>query len=140
MLHRPTFLSLGLLMLLASHGCEDACTTIGCVDGVIITLVTPVPMSEQDLVVSVESDGAKTSCTLTPTATSCEAGELTVLVLDRAIHSLGLTGTPERIAVTISSPTTTVLSGEVLPRYETLRLNGDECPGPCKRAEATLGS
>ena len=127
------------LVLLASHGCGDSCTEIGCADGVRITLATPVPLQAPEVVVTVNIDGTKVSCPIAPTATSCVAGALTVTVQDQAIRVLELAGAPEHIGVTITSSSTTLLTGEVVPHYETSYPNGSDCPGECKHADATLG-
>lgn len=128
-----------IALVLLANGCGDSCTDIGCIDGVRVTLATPVLRAAQELVITVDSDGTKASCTIAPAATSCMAGALTVTVQDEAIRVFEVAGTPERIGVTIASSTTTALTGEVRPRYETVHPNGSNCPGACKRADAILG-
>lgn len=137
------------LLLLACDTETQACTAIGCVDGLQIAFQAASWPAGKWQVTAQTPTGART-CTVTLPFASVDPGVqcdaqvqlgTSGSALPAANHSLvGLTlpDTPTQVTVTVSRDGQQLASQVFSPTYKTSRPNGPKCDPECTQASATL--
>jgi hypothetical protein len=130
----------------------EACTDIGCMDGLLIQ-VTPIEAwPHGDYLFSIEHDGTTTTCegslplpACETRAISCDGSEPLITesgcALDPAAHAFGdimFTTTPAAVTVEVSIDGETVGTGSFDPEYQTIQPNGPGCEPICTTAAVDL--
>ena len=113
---------LGLCLLGCANGSElqQACTLIGCNDGLNVIVVSSL---QQDHSVTVKS-GTQTLRTFT-----CQAGQQCLSFIERQ--------TPTNITVQVATNSGTI-SRDYKPQYAVSRPNGPGCDPECRQATVTV--
>lgn len=157
-------LFLGLMMLVACSkdqaGSEQpnpgpvACTEIGCVDGLRISLEKATPWAAGDYTFALELDGAAVTCTGSLPLKACDTGPSVTCAPAEAVMvaesgcALGpethgfsdvqVKSAPKAVSLKISHAGQVVHEAKLTPEYTTSRPNGEGCEPTCTTAGATV--
>jgi hypothetical protein len=139
---------------LAAAGCSDspqACTEIGCTDGLTISFEKTSATWEPGMYsVDIDADGKKITCTtqiplVGSSPSSCNDASVLLGVsgsaLPEAQHALSdliFKNTPAKVTVTMSRDGAMVITKDFAPTYKKSQPNGPGCEPICNNASDSL--
>lgn len=136
----------------APHPSPRACTEIGCIDGLHVTLTPGERWPAGAYAFDIQTDGGSTSCRgslpLPPCGTpglSCSGQAVQIgesgCALPAAAHgfsTLTFPSTPKRVHVRITRESEAIAERELQPVYQRVQPNGPGCEPVCTTAGETL--
>ena len=154
-------ITLAMLVAVASPGCfggggvgGQACTQIGCQDGLVIELATPGSWPAGAYRFELAADGVTTTCVATLPLASCDQAQVSCqpfvagiaivesgCALPPGSHSfplIELDGTPATVTVEVFHDQQPIGATTFTPTYQTSQPNGPGCEPICTNARATL--
>lgn len=153
MLRCSLVLALFVTVSTACAGAQpQACTEIGCSDGLVVRGTPGPPWPQGVYRFVVEADGITTTCTGALPLADCSTRAITCdregvsitesgCALPPSEHGFGdlqLPGTPESISVTVQLGDRTVGQQTFRPTYQTSQPNGPGCEPICTNGSVTL--
>lgn len=140
------------LLLAGSAQAEQACTEIGCVDGLTVSIPPDYPWQPGDYTFDFTVDGKPLHCKGSLPLASCENRNITcdgdgVMIMEsgcalpKDTHEFGdimLETGPSALALTITRNGETIAKGNWQVRYNTSQPNGAGCGPVCRQATVNL--
>ena len=123
----------------------DACTEIGCIDGLTVNF-QPALMGKGTYTFDVTVDGTAYSCDaaipLAGSSTVCGTGGVVSIFLsgteldpsEQSLPGLHVEGTPKSVKIHVERDRDPVADADLSPTYQELQPNGPDCPPTCHSA------
>lgn len=134
-----------------SMGGGDACTEIGCIDGLSVTF-EPALAGKGTYTFDVTVDGTAYSCDATipleGSSTVCGTGGVVSIYLsgseldpsDQSLPGLHVEGTPKSVRIQVHRDKALVADADLSPKYQEVQPNGPDCPPTCHSAAGDVAT
>ncbi len=129
-----------------------ACTKMGCVDGLMLTVTPEYRWQPGDYVFRLTLDGSTVTCRGRLPLNACDMPSLAcdgegVMITEsgcalppeaQGFGDIQISSGPQQVAVSITRDGQTLVNKTVTPIYRTARPNGPQCEPECRQASAPL--
>jgi hypothetical protein len=130
---------------------NDACTEMGCIDGLTVTF-DPALTGKGTYAFEVTVEGTPYSCEATipleGSSTVCGKGGVVSIFLSgseldpgqQSLPGLHVEGTPESVQIQVQRDGTNVADADLSPTYQVVQPNGPECEPTCHSAAVDVAT